>query len=329
MTYHAFSCTARLLARLPHAGAARLTRSPAAAAAAAAAAAEDIRADDQRRPGLPPKIAVPEFIALSTDAETVAAAKTIGEVLWDDLNFEREFYMVPRDTYRSIPAAALDRSGAARPLERARRRRRRRRHDPARTERLRVEVRLLQVVGGRSAFGKQYTGSLNSVNDGGARLRAHRRDEIHQTQRSLRGVARTKLALLVRPRRRRGCRGRSASATSRRSIAPTTTAPTRRGSPTPQSMTSRRRGRPTAGQIAYTSWRRGYSGHHRQSMIYRDARRRSRRTAHSERRTTCRPGRPTARDRVHVEPGRQPGDLLHEPRRQRAAARDEQPVRST
>ena len=29
----------------------------------------------------------------------------MGSVLWDDLAFEREFYMVPRDTYRTIPAA--------------------------------------------------------------------------------------------------------------------------------------------------------------------------------------------------------------------------------
>ena len=29
----------------------------------------------------------------------------MGAVLWDDLAFEREFYMVPRDTYQSIPAA--------------------------------------------------------------------------------------------------------------------------------------------------------------------------------------------------------------------------------
>src|SRR5881296_1890276 len=54
-------------------------------------------------PGLPPKYAVPDFIALTNDAETVAAAKTIGQVLWDDLNFEREFYLIPRDTYRTIP----------------------------------------------------------------------------------------------------------------------------------------------------------------------------------------------------------------------------------
>ena len=26
-------------------------------------------------------------------------------MLWDDLNYEREFYMIPRDTYKSIPAA--------------------------------------------------------------------------------------------------------------------------------------------------------------------------------------------------------------------------------
>src|SRR5262247_1159034 len=56
-------------------------------------------------PGLPPKYAVPEFLALTNDAETVAAAKTISQVLWDDLEFEREFYLIPRDTYRTIPAA--------------------------------------------------------------------------------------------------------------------------------------------------------------------------------------------------------------------------------
>ena len=60
-------------------------------------------------PGLPPKYAVPDFVALTNDAETVAAAKTIGQVLWDDLNFEREFYLIPRDTYRTIaPATSIE-----------------------------------------------------------------------------------------------------------------------------------------------------------------------------------------------------------------------------
>ena len=54
---------------------------------------------------MPPKYAVPDFIALSPDPEVQAAAKMLGQVLWDDLNFEREFYMIPRDTYASIPAA--------------------------------------------------------------------------------------------------------------------------------------------------------------------------------------------------------------------------------
>src|SRR5689334_24350118 len=60
-------------------------------------------------PGLPPKYAVPDFIPLTNDPETVAAAKTIGQVLWDDLNFEREFYLIPRDTYKTIaPATSID-----------------------------------------------------------------------------------------------------------------------------------------------------------------------------------------------------------------------------
>jgi hypothetical protein len=34
--------------------------------------------------GGPPRLAVPDFIALSADAETVAIAKILGQVLWDD-----------------------------------------------------------------------------------------------------------------------------------------------------------------------------------------------------------------------------------------------------
>src|SRR5690606_20071839 len=35
--------------------------------------------------GLPPRIAVPDFIPLTNDPDTVAAAKLLGQVLWDDL----------------------------------------------------------------------------------------------------------------------------------------------------------------------------------------------------------------------------------------------------
>src|SRR5918994_3465595 len=37
-------------------------------------------------PGTPPRYAVPEFIALTPDAAEIA--KTVGQVLWDDLSFE-------------------------------------------------------------------------------------------------------------------------------------------------------------------------------------------------------------------------------------------------
>ena len=55
--------------------------------------------------GSAPRLAVPDFIPLSPDAETQAVAKTIGEVLWDDLNYEREFAFIPRDVYATIPKA--------------------------------------------------------------------------------------------------------------------------------------------------------------------------------------------------------------------------------
>ncbi len=50
--------------------------------------------------GAPPHYAVPDFIALTSDKETADAARLIAAVLWDDLSFEREFDMIPRDTYR-------------------------------------------------------------------------------------------------------------------------------------------------------------------------------------------------------------------------------------
>lgn len=140
-------------------------------------------------PGLPAKLAVPDFIPLSNDAETVAAAKTLGQVLWDDLNFEREFYLIARDTYRSIPqATSLDQL----PLDRWRELG----ADGLVLGTVRrtgkgflVQVRLVQVATGQPALGKEYEGSSD------ARFFAHTiADEIHTTQRGIRGVARTKIA---------------------------------------------------------------------------------------------------------------------------------------
>src|SRR4051812_47456683 len=49
-----------------------------------------------------PKLAIAPFIALSQDAETVAAARTIGDVLFDDIDYEREFYLLKKDTLASV-----------------------------------------------------------------------------------------------------------------------------------------------------------------------------------------------------------------------------------
>ena len=139
--------------------------------------------------GAAARFAVPDFIALSNDAETVEAARTIGRVLYDDLSFEREFALIPRDTYASIPAAT---SFATVPFDRWR---------ELNADGLivgtvqktdagvRVEVRLFNVRSRQSAFSREYSGAVAS-----RRLYAHTiSDELHQQQRALRGVARTKL----------------------------------------------------------------------------------------------------------------------------------------
>jgi TolB protein len=143
-------------------------------------------------PGTPPRLAVPDFLALTPDKETQEIARTIAEVLWNDLNYEREFYMVPRDTYRSVPAApdigrppfdrwrelgadglvmgSVSKTGNT----------------------VRVEMRLYLIRSQQQIYAREYSGSATN-----ARLYAHTiSDEIHQSQRNLRGVARSKLTFV-------------------------------------------------------------------------------------------------------------------------------------
>lgn len=149
-----------------------------------------VRTTIKGSPGLPPKLAVPDFIAASSEPETVAAAKLLGQVLWDDLNYEREFWLISRDTYRSIPQPpALDRVPLDRWKELG--------ADGLLVGSVRksggnfiVQVKLLEVTSGASAFAKEYSGSASNP-----RFFAHTiADEIHMDQFALRGVARTKLA---------------------------------------------------------------------------------------------------------------------------------------
>ena len=136
-----------------------------------------------------PKLAVPDFLAATPDAETKAIAATIGQVLWADLDFEREYYMVPRDTYASIPVPA---SVDAVPFDRWRELG----ADGVVIGAVRktatgvtVQVKLYSVAGQTAAFSKEYSGTAANP-----RVFAHTiSDEIFKQQRNLTGVARTKL----------------------------------------------------------------------------------------------------------------------------------------
>jgi TolB protein len=143
--------------------------------------------------GAPPHYAVPDFIALTNDKETADAAKLIAEVLFDDLAFEREFDMIPRDTYRTIEMTpttetiAFDRwreLGADGVIK----------GSVKRTgNTFQVEMRLFNVRARAVALGRVY----DNVALRNPRAVSHTMsDEIHQTQANLRGVARTKLTFV-------------------------------------------------------------------------------------------------------------------------------------
>jgi TolB protein len=143
--------------------------------------------------GLHPNVGVPDF-AVAGNAAVSDAAKLIGDVLWSDLEYEREFYMINRKSSAGIPAAATPRdlpfsqwtqigadfvlmgsvksSGAT----------------------LAVEIRLIGIRGdnpGRQEFGQTYQGCTIE----NARYCAHSiADDMHKTLRDLDGVARTKIA---------------------------------------------------------------------------------------------------------------------------------------
>src|SRR5262249_6367347 len=140
--------------------------------------------------GMAPKLAIVPFMALSQDAETVAAAKTIGDILYDDIAYEREFYMIAKDAIATIPRpASLDEV----PLDRWKELN----ADGLLLGTVRkeangivVQVKLIHVPSGRMAFGKEYSGSVANP-----RRYSHTiSDEIHKQQAGLNGVARPKIA---------------------------------------------------------------------------------------------------------------------------------------
>jgi TolB protein len=140
-------------------------------------------------PGVPPKVAVAPFIALSPDAETTAAAKTIGDVLYDDLAYEREFYMIAKDVLKTIPKAASVEQVSLEPYKEVNANALVIGSVRKTAAGVAVQVRVIDVQTGHTAFGKEYSGSIANP-----RAYAHTAaDEIYKQWIGLNGVARTKL----------------------------------------------------------------------------------------------------------------------------------------
>lgn len=140
--------------------------------------------------GAQPRYAVPDFVAVNPDA--AAEGKTLAQVLNDDLDFEREFYLIPRDTFASIgplrPGAEfqfkvwqeLGADGVvAGTVQKT-------------GDSLHIDVRLYDVRRQQAVFSAGYDGPARSV-----RQIAHTiSDAILLQQTKLRGVARTKLSFI-------------------------------------------------------------------------------------------------------------------------------------
>src|SRR3954469_3878810 len=144
-----------------------------------------------------PHYAVPDFVALNPEAADLA--KSLAQVLWNDLSYEREIDTIPRDVYSSIPVA---RTPEQIPFDSWR---------ELNVDALvfgtvqktgkdiKVQIRLYNVRTRQQALGSESTGT-----DQFPRNFAHSAaDDIHKQQRNLRGVPRTKLAFISDRERQR------------------------------------------------------------------------------------------------------------------------------
>lgn len=206
------------------------------------------------RIGAQPTFAVPDCLTSGGGDPITEAGRAVAEVLWNDLEFEREFRMMARDTYDTIPRA---RSLTDLPLDRWR--------ElgvdgvvsclvaDAGDDRLQVTARLFDTRTRESAFGVEYTGSARNV-----RLYAHQlSDEIHRRQRGLRGVARTKIAF-VSDRDNESALGLVENRQTKEVYFADYDGANVRRVTVSRSLNATPGWSPDARAIAYTSWRRGF-----------------------------------------------------------------------
>lgn len=136
-----------------------------------------------------PRLAIPAFLGTGADAELQEASKTLADVLWKDLEFEREFQMISQSGAAQIAPAPADalaydtwsQIGADDVLVGTVQRK---------DATLQVDVRVMSVDRKTSTFGKRYSCAIRGI-----RLCAHTiADELHKDRFGLEGVARTKFA---------------------------------------------------------------------------------------------------------------------------------------
>ena len=139
-----------------------------------------------------PKLGLPYLVVQGGDQEVTAAAKIVADVLWNDLNFELEYYMIPQKEAAAIPVAPAQslpfgqwrELGADFVLAGVAQRR---------SNDFQIEFRMLATRAdseGRQTFGKSYTCRFQNP-----RACAHYiADDIHKDTRALDGVAQTKIA---------------------------------------------------------------------------------------------------------------------------------------
>ena len=143
--------------------------------------------------GTAPKLGLPDF-TVTGDAALVAASKTIADVLWADLDYEHEFYMISRKSSASVPVASTPETlpfpqwtqlGADAVLMGSVR---------SSGATLTVEIRVISIrqdSQGKQLFGQSYQGCTAA----NPRYCAHSiADDLHKTLRGLDGVARTRIA---------------------------------------------------------------------------------------------------------------------------------------
>ena len=140
--------------------------------------------------GAAPKLAVPNFIAAAPDLKV--PADLMGQVLWDDLRFEREFDLIPRASYSAVaPATSFETVNFAQWKELG--------VDfvviglvRQNASSLTVQARMFDVALQKGVWAKEYTAAASNP-----RSFAHTiADELHMDTRKLPGVARTKLAFV-------------------------------------------------------------------------------------------------------------------------------------